>query len=134
MSIIEKIKEIPNLYKSKSATLEQVSNSEDRLTLKFSAEFTDYLMCFGSISFYSTEWMGLNTDEFCDVVATTLEARQLYNHFPTDKYIIEDLHFDDVLILSDSNGKIYKWTPTSEKMIYNTLSEYLDECVQRENQ
>lgn len=131
MSIIEKIKAIPNLYKSKPATVEEVSKSEERLTLKFSAEFIDYLMYFGSISFYGTEWMGLNTDEFCDVVATTLEARQLYDNFPTDKYIIEDLHFDDILILSDSNGKIYEWTPTSEKLMHDSLLDYLEECAHR---
>lgn len=133
MSIIKQIETIPDLYKSKPATVEEVSKSEERLVLKFSTEFIDYLLHFGSISFYGTEWMGLNTDEFCDVVVTTLEARQLYDDFPTDKYIVEDLHFDDILILSDCNGKIYEWTPTSERMIYNTLSEYLDECIQRAN-
>lgn len=132
--IINKINGIKKLAHIKGADKQTIEEAEVILNITFSEEYIKVLGEFGAISFFGTEWNGLNIDGNLNVVVSTIEARQLYDNFPIDKYIIEDLHFDNFLILSDSNGKIYEWTPTSEKMIYNTLSEYLDECIQRENQ
>lgn len=129
--IIEKIKEIPNLYQSQGASEIEIKQAESKLGLMFSTEFKDYLMSYGQISFLNTEWMGLKSDDFCDVVNMTLEARQNYSDFPNDKYIVENLHFDDHIVLADSVGKVYIWKNGEESLIHKTLGDYLDECIER---
>ena len=132
MSVLsDKINSIPNLYKAQPASEEQIINAESRLGLQFSDEFKEYLKEFGSISFYGTEWMGLNTDEFCDVISTTLEARRLYDSFPNDKFIVEDLHIDNLLIVSDSEGEVYCWQDGIIENSYPSLFVYLKVCIER---
>lgn len=130
--ITEKIKNIPNLFTSPGASAVEIKQAEDKLGLAFSQEFKEYLEAYGQISFKNTEWMGLNSDDFCDVVLMTVEARQTYSDFPLDKYIVEDLHFDDNLILSDCDGKIYHWHSAKEEILYSSLIDYLEECLARE--
>ncbi|MDT9490633.1 SMI1/KNR4 family protein [Streptococcus mutans] len=129
----DKINSIPNLYKTQPASEEQIINAESRLGLQFSDDFKEYLKKFGSISFYGTEWMGLNTDEFCDVILTTLEARQLYDNFPNDKFIVEDLHIDDIIIISDSEGNTYQWQGGTVEKVYNSLLGYLEACIEKKS-
>ncbi len=69
--------------------------------LIFPAEYKDYLKEYGVISFYGTEWNGLKEDTWTDVVATTLEARSLYENFPKEIYF-RGSTFDDMLVLADS--------------------------------
>ena len=89
--LIDKIRNIPNLYIGIPVSEEAITSAEHDLGLRFSEDYSDYLKTFGAIDFYATEWTGLNADDFRDVVKTTLEARETYSDFPKDKFILEDL-------------------------------------------
>ena len=66
-------------------------------------------------------------------ILTTLEARQLYDNFPNDKFIVEDLHIDDIIIISDSEGNTYQWQGGTVEKVYNSLLGYLEACIERKS-
>ena len=61
-SIVEKLNEIPQMYHAKGCTDEQIQNAEQALGISFPEDFQAYVKAYGAISFYATEWTGLNVD------------------------------------------------------------------------
>ena len=133
MSIVEKIKKIKNLDKNLNggASEEQIERAEKRLGLKFSKEYKEYLKEFGMISFYGTEWSGLNIDGYFNVVNMTEDERALKKYFPEKYFAIENLAVDGVIFVSNEEGKIYSIQYDKKELICNSLSEYLDICLKR---
>ena len=74
--IVEKILQIPNLYKLQKCSEAEMVKAQEILNVKFSTEYVDYVTNFGAISFYGTEWTGLNVNGYLNVVEATLEARK----------------------------------------------------------
>lgn len=130
--LIDKIRTIPNLYIGTPVSEEAIASAEHDLSLRFSEDYSDYLKTFGAIDFYATEWTGLNTDDFRDVVKTTLEARETYSDFPKDKFILEDLHVDDILVLADSQNCVYMWQNGFIEKTQDSLLGYLEDCLKRQ--
>lgn len=131
--LLEKIKAVEGLFSGSPASEQEVVEAESKLQLTFPVDYKTYLKEYGKISFYGTEWNGLNGDAWTDVVATTLEARSLYADFPQGKFILEDLHIDDLLVLSDLTGKVYLWQPGREREIHSSIAAYLEECKVRKD-
>lgn len=130
-NFVNKLKNIESLSHVKGADMRTIREAEVVLNITFPKEYIELLSEFGAISFFGTEWNGLNIGRDFNVVKATVEARNLYPNFPNDKFILEDLHIDGILILSDSDGFIYEWVDGTLKKICNSLSEYLDECIER---
>ena len=128
MSIVEKIKKIKNLDKNLNggASEEQIERAEKRLSLRFSKEYKEYVKEFGMISFYGTEWSGLNIDGYFNVVNMTEDEKALNEAFPEKYFAI-----DGVIIISNEEGKIYSIQYDKKELICNSLSEYLDICLKR---
>ena len=133
MSIVEKIKKIKNLDKNPNggANEEQIERAEKRLSLRFSKEYKEYVKEFGMISFYGTEWSGLNIDGYFNVVNMTEDERALNKYFPEKYFAIENLAVDGVIFVSNEEGKIYSIQYDKKELICNSLSEYLDICLKR---
>ena len=130
-NIINRIKSIKHVEFSKGATKEQIRDAEKTLQLKFSKDYSDYLNVFGCISFFGTEWTGLNGADYLNVINATVAARETYSDFPINMFIIEDLGFDGYLILSNSKGAIFEWQYGNCTKIHNSLEDYLNECLER---
>ena len=133
MNIVEKVKKIKDLDVNPKggASEEQIERAEKRLGLKFSKEYKEYLKEFGMISFYGTEWSGLNIDGYFNVVNMTEDEKALNKYFP-EKYIaIENLAVDGVIFVSNEEGKIYSIQYDKKELICNSLCEYLDICLKR---
>ena len=133
MSIVEKIKKIKNLDKNLNggASEEQIERAEKRLSLRFSKEYKEYVKEFGMISFYGTEWSGLNIDGYFNVVNMTEDEKALNESFPKKYFAIENLAVDGIIIISNEEGKIYSIQYDKKELICNSLSEYLDICLKR---
>ena len=133
MSIVEKIKKIKNLDKNPNggANEEQIERAEKRLSLRFSKEYKEYVKEFGMISFYGTEWSGLNIDGYFNVVNMTEDEKALNKYFPEKYFAIENLAVDGVIFVSNEEGKIYSIQYDKKELICNSLSEYLDICLKR---
>lgn len=133
MSIVEKIKKIKNLDKNPNggANEEQIVRAEKRLNLKFSKEYKEYIKEFGMISFFATEWSGLNVDGYFNVVNMTEDEKALNETFPEKYFAIENLAVDGIIVISNEEGEIYSLQYDKKELICSSLSEYLDICLNR---
>lgn len=132
MNIVDKIKTIPNLCHLTGCKTTQIKAAQKELDLDFPDEFIDYVKEFGVISFYGTEWTGLNVEGYLNVVDATKNERKLNKGFPQGFFVLENQAIDGILILVNSKGAVYSYQngnlPT---LICKSMSEYLDICVQK---
>lgn len=132
MNIIEKIKNIPNLHHLKGCTDIQIEEAQKELNLKFPAEYVEYVKAYGVISFYGTEWTGLNVNGYLNVVETTKEEKSRNKDFPNDCFVLENLGFENVLTIVNEKGNVFTiQIGKSPVSVCNSLSEYVDICVKR---
>lgn len=90
MNIVEKIKTIPDLCHLSGCKTNQIKTAQKELDLEFPDEFIDYVMEFGVISFYGTEWTGLNVEGYLNVVEATKNERKLSKDFPQGYFVLEN--------------------------------------------
>ncbi len=132
MNIVDKIKTIPNLCHLTGCKTTQIKAAQKELDLDFPDEFIDYVKEFGVISFYGTEWTGLNVEGYLNVVDATKNERKLNKGFPQGFFVLENQAIDGILILVNSKGAVYSYQngnlPT---LICKSMSEYLDICIQK---
>jgi len=132
LNIVDKIKTIPNLCHLTGCKTTQIKAAQKELDLDFSDEFIDYVKEFGVISFYGTEWTGLNVEGYLNVVDATKNERKLNKGFPQGFFVLENQAIDGILILVNSKGAVYSYQngnlPT---LICKSMSEYLDICIQK---
>ncbi len=130
-NIVEKIKEVPDLYYTRGGADDQITMAEQALNITFPEEYREYLKEFGAISFYGTEWTGINVDDYLDVVKTTNQERDINTEFPVGCFLLENLGIDGMLIVSDMEGKIYSLQYDKKKLLCASLTEYLEICKLR---
>ena len=132
LNIVEKIKTIPNLCHLSGCKTNQIKAAQKELDLEFPDEFIDYVKEFGAISFYGTEWMGLNVDSYINVVDVTKNERKLGNGFPRGYFVLENQAIDGLLIIVNSKGAVYSYQSGNKPtLICKTMTEYLDICLKR---
>ena len=129
---IDDLKNNPNFFAEKGASLIQIKDAEKKLGLKFAPDFKECLYEFGAISVAGHELTGFSADKNLDVVEATEKNREKLN-FKKNLYVIEETHIDGIIVLQDSKGMIYEISPYSKvKKIANSLAEYLG-ANQQEN-
>ena len=114
------------LYHMGGVGTDKIIEAEKQLGIRFSDDFRNYLMEYGVVSFGSHEFMGLGGDAYLDVVGETLMERERNEKFPKNCYIVENLGIDGIMILQDSEGKIYEINASVIKRIASSFSEYVD--------
>ena len=130
-NIVEKIRKIDGLYHAKGCSLQQVNEAQSKLNITFPEEYIDYVREFGVVSFYGTEWTGLNVEGDLNVVEVTEQERSLNDRFPKECFVLENLGIDGVLIIWNEKGQVFSIHFNEVKKICNSVSEYLDECIAR---
>ena len=130
-NIIEKIKEIPNLYHAKGCSDEQIEEAERELGLKFPEEFIAYVKEYGALSFYGTEWTGLNVGGYLNVVDATKQERWLNSDFPKGYFVIENQGIDGVFTVVNESGQVFTLQYDKVELLCDSLLEYLDVCIAR---
>ena len=131
MNIVDEIKKVPKLYKAKGCTTSQIKEAQKALGLSFPEEYIDYVKEFGAISFYGTEWMGLNVDGYINVVTATKSEREMNDSFPLDCFVIENQGIDGIITVSDEKGCIYSIQYDKKEKICDSLADYLKICLNR---
>lgn len=129
--IIEKLAEIPQLYHAQGCTDSQIADAEQTLGITFPEEFKTYVKTYGAISFYATEWTGLNVGSFINVVNATKQEREFNADFPKDCFVLENQAIDGILTVMDGAGKIYLVQYDKKEYLCDSLDEYLDICLKR---
>lgn len=133
-NIIEKIKNIPNLYHGNGCSISQIKKAQNELELEFPIEFIDYVKEYGVISFYGTEWTGLNIEDYLNVVEVTKQERKFNSDFPTDSFVLENQGIGGILTIVNEKGNVFSLQYEKKELICNSISEYLDICINRKNE
>lgn len=130
-TIIEKIKKIDKLYQAKGCTTKQIKEAQDELGLTFSDEYINIMKEYGAISFYGTEWTGLNVDEYLNVVSVTKQEREMNDAFPADCFVIENQGIDGLIVIANEDGQVFSFQFSKVEKIHDSIESYLDECIGR---
>lgn len=131
MTLIEKIQGIDKLYHGKGCTDEQIQNAEQDLGIQFPNDYRNYVKEYGAISFWGTEWTGLNVNGAINVVNATKQEKKLNPHFPANCFVLENLGIDGVITIMDQEGQIFELQYAKKTLLCRSLSEYLDLCLKR---
>ena len=131
-NIIEKMHEIDNLNGMKGCSIAQLRAAEKELGLKFPDEYIDYVREYGCIDFGSIEWTGLNINGRLNTVVATKEEKEVNSAFPEGCFVLEDLNIDAKKIIVNESGQVFLIQYDKRKPICNSISEYLDICIERD--
>ncbi len=130
-NILTKIQGISQLYHVSGCTDAQLEDAQNILGIKFPKDFVDYVKEYGAISFYATEWTGLNVDGYINVVEATRIEREMNEHFPSDCFVIENIGIDGLISVVNEKGQVFSLQYDRKKLVCENLSEYLDMCIAR---
>lgn len=112
---------------------QEIKKAQIELNLIFPKEYVDYVSEFGCIDFGSTEWTGLNIKGHLNTVTATKKEKKVNPDFPKGCFVLEQLNIDARLIVVNEAGKVFHLQRNNIKQICNSISKYLDICIQREN-
>ena len=129
--IVEKIKQIPDMYQKKGCSEDEIKKAEQELGLTFPPEYIAYVHEYGCIDFFATEWTGLNIEGNCNTVTATKFERELNPNFPDNMFVLENVGIDAKIIAVDEKGMVYLVDHDTCTKICDTLSEYLERCIAR---
>lgn len=129
--IVEEISKIPKMFHAKGCSDEQVKEAEKTLKIIFPKEFVAYVKEYGAISFFATEWTGLNVGERINVVDVTKKERELNSAFPKDCFVLENQAIDGIITIVDSEGKVFALQHDKKVLLCDTILEYLKNCINR---
>lgn len=130
-NIVDKLNNVPNLFHLAGCVTSQIKDAQKALNLEFPPEYIEYVKTFGVVSFYATEWTGMNVEGSLNVVTVTTRERQIDHAFPANHFVLENMGIDGILILMDESGKIYSYQGGKKAFLCDSLEEYLDICLAR---
>lgn len=124
--IIDVISQMNMFISSGAVSENQIKEAEDKLEIRFSEEYKEYISAFGTLSYYGHELTGIcEGDASINVVDVTLAERLYFPNIPQEWYVIEQTHFDEIVIWQDTEGRIYRATPYNIDKICDSLKEYI---------
>ena len=107
-----------------------IENAEIDLGMKFSAEFREYLLDYGTVELNNNELFGLGVDNYCNVVKSTLDERAYSSAFPPEHCVIYNIGLNSVLVLLGNDGCVYEYSPKSLRKISDSFNQWvLEEFV-----
>jgi len=107
--------------------IETINIVEQKLNVRFSIEYKEYLLAFGEASIYGHELTGICESKRLNVVDVTIEERERDENIPDDFYVIEQTHTDDIVIWQSGTGEIYKSQPNCNYIkICDSLCRYIE--------
>ena len=125
--IIQTISNLENMRFIKPTSMEQIIESEKKLSVNFADDYTKYVKKYGVISAKGIELTGVTTCERLNVISVTKRERNMNPNIPANMYVIENIAIDGLIALQDETGKVYTVTPNkTPKLSYNSLSEYIE--------
>lgn len=130
-NIVGKIYMVDKLYHVQGCTTQQLEDAQHILGLEFPEEFVEYVREFGAISFYGTEWTGLNVEGYLNVVEVTKQERERNTLFPSDCFVLENQGIDGIITVINTKGHIFMVQYGNMIPLCDSLSDYLDICIMR---
>ncbi len=126
LSIVSKLKSYSDLVHLKPATETDIFKAETQLSVKFAADYFEYLTEFGVAAANGHELTGICASSRLDVVSVTKAQRITFPKAPKNWYVIEEAHIDGIVVWQDENGSIYQSEPNIiPEEIAASLTEYV---------
>lgn len=128
--VIESIKRLEGIKVLGGVSEDKIIQAENKLSLRFSEDYKNYLKEFGCILGDKIQLTGLNCPKSYNVVEVTMSERKYNNYFPVKMYIVESILAEGIMILQDQNGFIYEFLPNNKvRKINDNLNEYINSKV-----
>lgn len=125
-NIVEVVNKMPDLLSTGGADTETIESAERELGLKFASEFKEYLSEFGSVLADDIEITGIAKSKNRNIIIVTQREWELNPQVEHNKYVIENLAIDGIIIWQDESGIIYESAPNKVvKKIANSLADYI---------
>lgn len=126
IELVKLMQEAENFYSLGGTDVVQIEEAEKQLGLVLADDYKEYAIALGAATFDGHELTGICKSDRLSVISTTERARAFYPQFPENMYVIEEMQFDNILIIQDSTGNIYSYGPEDEgKQIASSLQQYL---------
>ena len=87
----------------------------------------DIVKEYGAISFYGTEWPGLNVDDYLNVVSVTKQEREMNSDFPAGYFVLENQGIDGLIVICNEEGQVFSLQYSKVEKIHDSISGYLEE-------
>lgn len=112
----------------KGASQADIISAEEKLGVKFSPDYREYLEKYGLASFKYYELTGIGNIEYLDVVSVTLQEREILDNAIADElYVVDNPHIDGIIIWQNSSGDIFKTIPPGfKRKIADSILEYIN--------
>ena len=118
------------------ATPQEINDAQKRLNLKFSDDYIQFLLKYGSFSSDDIELAGISVDEYSDVVylTETIKGYEYNEYIPSNWYVIEDVGIDGLVAWQDEKGRVYLTLPGQAPQKYaDSLVEYIIKATAEED-
>ncbi len=105
---------------------EIIERAEEKLGIRFSQDYSEYLRKFGMIAYSGHELTGLSDSDRLDVVEVTMYEWRNTSKELKDCYVIEQTNIDGIVIWQSESGCVFRtdWG-TNKRLISATLTEYI---------
>lgn len=111
----------------KAATPEQIAEAEQKLCLKFSVEYREYLSTCGTASIQGHELTGICDSNRLNVVYVTIMERAMNPDASLNWYVIEEANIDGIVIWQAEDGTVYQTIPNELPVkLCDSLCDYID--------
>ena len=105
---------------------ESIDAAEQELKISFANEYRDYVSDCGVASYGGHELTGVCSFPRLNVVDVTIKERNNNPLIPVYMYVVEQTHYDNVVIWQSSSGEIYQSQPNKKLMLLaGSLHEYI---------
>ncbi|MCC8102585.1 MAG: SMI1/KNR4 family protein [Clostridiales bacterium] len=122
------LKNKPGFVHMAPASEVSINEAEKQIVAKFSDDFRAYLSAYGCASWAGHELTGISDYDQINVVRITLEERTLNPKIPSDLYVIEQTHIDDIVVWQDGSGQVYYSQPKRPPVQrFASLLEYISQ-------
>lgn len=131
--IIEAIDSLEDLCEPQPATIEQVEEAQKILGVKFSDDYIQLLLKYGTVDAEGIELLGIANPkfEYINVVPNTLREYEYDKTAPKDMYVIENLGVDGALAWQHESGAVYYKYRFDEELqkAADSLAEYIENII-----
>lgn len=109
------------------ANINLIQLAEEKLKLKFSEEYKEYLISFGQATIFGHEFSGITDSLRLNVVDLTIEEKEKNPYILSNMYVIEKANIDDIVIWQNDLGEIFlSESFSSPSKIATSFLEYID--------
>ena len=123
--IVDALSKMEGLLSGKGVQDSIVNDAEEKLGLRFSEEYRQYLLAFGVAAVNGHEITGLGSSPRVNVVDVTLSQRSRCN-VDDSLYVIEEADIDKAVYWQNESGQVFITVGESEpKQIADSLISFI---------